>query len=430
MRRIVKVKLDLRYPFLTTGIPKRNKRRRDIYMSISTEVDIPEVFESETEIAFVSHERYRFIESGFRYDRPDNNDYRLNATPQGVTLRSHDGRLYRRIGTPRMVLQDTDRSFKRGAAFPHDIMSKGLEYGANISFAETGGNNPMSVALTRQWDWELERNSVGAGRRVNAWPMSAGGTTREGHRENMDFVRESLEIADVDEVASARSLAMIREQAGRLLAIEGEIWMSCPPLCLVVDPESDPGRKTAVTISVAHAPDGFDSKLQRRYFRLDELGQAREYQKLCARKPISENGQYRLFEAIPEYRVEPRFAEFDAEAEEVARIGYALASECFRHQARTGDWLEGTRQDNLDAAMKEVEATNYVTGELGNMAPYLELLIDTWNGFGRPGTYCDFGPPYARKRFGDLMIRRAEHALDSAPVVIGSEPTFALGNRP
>ena len=201
--------------------------------------------------------------------------------------------------------------------------------------------------------------------------------------------------------------------------------MTCRPPCFVVEVE-DRGEIFG-TLTLAHAYDGLDTKLSRRYFALNDLESAREYLQRCARKPKRERGDYQLYEAIPQHDVvAPEFAEYDADGDELSRIGYALASECSRYVARTSTWIEDKKQDSLDAAMRAAEETNYATGEFGDVTPFVEDLCAIWNDLGRPSTFCEIGPHPARKRFGDMMIKQAWKLIENAPIDLGAVHPFAL----
>lgn len=424
------MKIDLRYPFLTSGVPKRNTRRRDLYMAISMPVDVAEVSESETELAFKTDRKCRLH---FELDCYRNGvfvpaSHHVAVHTGGIALRTYNGKLYRRIGTEREIVADSRANFKLGRAFPHGIGDTELEYGANISYADTGSSNALSAALIRQWDWELERASVSDGRVVNAWPMAMAGVTRHGSRENMDFRDVMSEIRDIDGEASERSIGMIEHETRRLLAVNGDIWMTCRPPCFSVDVDE---QHSLATLTLAHAHDGLDPKLSRRYFAITELDAAREYLQQCVRKPNRERGELQALEAIPPFDlIFPEIAEHDADGEELARIGYALASECFRYIARTGKQVEGTKSDSLDAAMRAIAETNYVMGEFGDVTPFVADLCGIWDDLGRPSTFCDVGPAPARKRYGDMMIKRALHLLDNAPTDLGRSYSFGIGGGP
>jgi hypothetical protein len=428
------VRLDLKYPFLTSGIPKRNANRRDLYMAISMAVEIPEVSTDETQLAFRTAEKFVLSHLGHRYENGEwvNQHYKVEVVHGGVDLRTYDGRLYRPIGNEREILEDTRSADKLGRAFPQSIGERGLEYGADISMRTTGSSNPLSAALVRQWDWELERASVSEGRVVNAWPTAMSGVTRHGSREAADFRSIMSELREVDGDASERSLRMIDHQTRRLLAIEGEIWMACRPPSLVVDIEERGSNEVFGSLSLAHAHDGLDPRLSRRYFDLGDLERARDYLQQCVRKPQRERGEYQCREILPRYEdFAPEFTGYDADAQELARIGYALASECHRHLARTSKQIGSVNQDTLDAAMRAVVETNYVTGEFGEVAPFVEDLCAIWHDLGRPSTFFEVGPAPARKRFGDMMIERAQKLVENAPIDLGSRHsfTFRVGPR-
>lgn len=423
------MKLDLKYPFLTSGIPKRNTRRRDLYMAISMTVDVPEVSESETDLGFRTKSKCRlnFADNEYHGGVFVPAAHHVAVHTGGVDLRTYDGKLYRRIGSEREIVADPHQriNFNLGRAFPHGIGGHELEYGANISFADTGSSNALTAALICQYDWELERASVSDGRVVNAWPMTMAGMTRHGSREKMDFRSVMPEISDIDAQASERALSMIEHQARRLLAIDGDIWMACRPPCILVDVEEE---HSLATLTLAHAHDGFDPKLSRRYFALDQVDTAREYLRQCVTNPPRERGEYQALEALPPFELfSSEIAEYDGNGEELSRIGYALASECTRYIARTDKWIEGNKRDSLDAAMQAITETNYALGEFGDVTPFVEDLCGAWDYLGRPSTFCHVGPAAARKRFGDTLIRRALNILDDAPIVLGYGPSFGSG---
>lgn len=412
------MKLDLRYPFLTSGIPKRNSRLRDLYMSISMAVDVPEVSRRETDIAFMSYETcsLNYHSGAYVHGRWIEKDLEVLKHPGGIDLRTYNGRLYRLIAEHQDELFDTREAFGLGRAFPHVIGANDLDYGVSISFPGTGTSNPLSAALTRQWDWELERASVTDGRVVNAWPGIVRGQNRHATREATDFHDIMSDISQLDDRATQRSLDMIERQSQRLLMIEGQIWMDCRPPCLVVDVD-DRGDEICVGLSISHAPDGLDCKLSRRYFDLQDIDAARDYIAQCCKKPKQERLGFSSYEALPDYEaIDPEFARYDADGEELSRIGYALASECTRFRQRTHKWIDANKADSLESAINVVNETNYVTEEFADVAPYVDDLCDTWNFLERPSTFCEIGPASSRKRFGDMMIKRAHELVENAPI--------------
>jgi hypothetical protein len=398
-------------------------------MAISLSIDVPDISREETEVALRTHRKCRinFDENTYYNGRHLPAQHHVSEHTGGIELRTYQGKTYRRIGTEREIVADpTARiNFNLGRAFPHGIGDVELEYGANISFADTGTSNAMTAALIRQWDWELERSSVSDGRVANAWPMALGGVTRHGTRENMDFREVAAEIREINAEASDRSMAMIDHQTRRLLAISGEIWMECRPPALVVDVDED---QLLATLSLAHAHDGFDPKLSRRYFNLNDLDVARDYLRQCVAKPPRERREYHAFEAMPPFElVSPEIAEYDADGEELSRIGFALASECTRYLDRTQKWIDGTKRDILDGAMQAIAETNFAMSQVGDVTPFVEDLCSAWNDLGRPSTFCHVGPAPARKRFGDMLIRRALKLGDNAVIDLGRSPAFGIG---
>ncbi|MCS4089452.1 hypothetical protein [Rhizobium sp. BK176] len=412
------MKIDISLPFLTRGKPKRCATERDIYVTMPVTVDVPEVFESETEVAFESFERFHIFAD------PRGGEDEMLKVQSGVELRAYDGRLYRKLFDVGSI---ADAAFH--VAFDDNTDPKGNDPDVGIS---TGfgyyGANPLAGALRRQIEWDLEKTSVGDSNVVLAWPNGAGTTARLRARGNAEFPKVAANIDDIDGALSERSMRRIETQSAKLLVIGQDLWVACRPPCWRVSVND-----YQVTIDLAIAIEGFDPIMSRRYFPLDRLEDARAYAKKCAHANCAHPGiRITPVEYVVDYEAPmPELLEFDADAEELSRIGYALAVECMRYGTGNRKWMDnlpGELRESLFAAYAAAMEADYVQGKMGDVTPYVEDLCSVWRRFNRPGRYCEIGP--VRGKAGDLMIKEARFLAENAPITLGGQFPTLLPSGP
>lgn len=411
------MKIDISLPFLTRGKPKRCASARDIYVTMPVTIEVPEVFESQTEVAFETFERYALFAD------PDTNEDLMEKVQSGVELRAHEGRLYRKLFDVGSV---ADAAFH--IAFDNNTDPKSVDPDAAIS---TGfgyyGANPLAGALRRQIEWDLEKTSVGDSNVVLAWPTGAGTTARLRARGNAEFPKVAATIEDIDGTVSEKSMRRIETQSAKLLVIGKDLWVACRPPCWRVE-----ATENQVTIDLAIAIEGFDPVMSRRHFQIDRLEDARDYARKCARANVVEGVEPSLVEFVVVYAAPmPELLEFDADTEELSRIGYALAVECMRYGSGNRGWMEklpGGLRESLFAAYAAAMETDYVQGRMGDITPYVEDLCSVWRRFNRPGRYCEIGP--VRGKAGDLMIREARSLMENAPITLGGQFPTLLTSGP
>lgn len=411
------MKIDISLPFLTRGKPKRCATERDIYVTMPMTVDVPEVFESQTEVAFETYERYALCAD------PNTEESMLDKVQSGVELRAFEGRLYRKLFDVGSV---ADSAFH--IAFDNNTDPKGDDPDVGIS---TGlgyyGANPLAGALRRQIEWDLEKTSVGDSNVVLAWPTGDGATARVRARGSAEFPKVAASIEDLDGTVSEKSMRRIEIQSSKLLVICQDLWVACRPPCWRVEV-----NEHQVTIGLAIAIEGFDPIMSRRHFPLDRLEDAREYARKCAKANAVEDVQPTLVEYVVDYvAAMPELLEFDADTEELSRIGYMLAAECMRYGTANRAWMDklpnGLRE-SLFAAYAATMETDYVVGRMGDMTPYIEDLCSVWRRFNRPGRYCELGP--LRGKAGDLMIKEARAMMENAPINLGAQLPILLPSVP
>jgi hypothetical protein len=230
-------------------------------------------------------------------------------------------------------------------------------------------------------------------------------------------------IDDIDGTASEMSIQRIEAQAAKLLVIGGDLWVVCRPPSWRVEVNED-----RVTLDLAVAIEGFDPLLSRRHFPLDRFDEAQAYARQCGKTNAVDGVEPTKVEYIVDYEAAmPELLDFDGDAEELARIGYALAAECMRYGKRNPLWLdklESRLKESLFRAYAATLETDYVRGNIGDVTPYVEDLCVIWKRFHRPLGYCELGP--VRAKSGDVLIAQAKSLMENAPITLGTQ----LSNGP
>ena len=392
------MKFDTSFPILTKGTPLRCSSRRDILVSLPVTFDVPEVSVRDTEIAFETHEDFSVV----RY--LGQTESRKQAQP--FQMREYDGALYRRVG---LVPQ---------LAFIFPDASKLSDPGTDISVSPTKHGNPITSAIRRQHEWHLEKQSSGQSAALGAWPQGKA-NAREFLRSMNDFRTLAPTIPDLDEELVEISRRMIEVQTCRMLVIDGELWMASKPPSWRVQVALE--QDVDVRLDLAVAIDGFDPMLARRHFPLDRLDEARAYGEKCAAANSTDRHMtYSRREYVVDYDAgTPDLLDFDADGEDLARIGYALAMEIKRASYREHEKIAqlGDLRQVLDEAFDATMETNYVLGEMGDIVPHVDDLCTIWKKLSRPISYCESG--VSGRRFGDLLLKRVKALSENAPISIG-----------
>lgn len=411
------MKIDISLPFLTKGQPKRCNSIRDIYVTMPITVDVPEIARDETEVAFKTHGREVV------FSNPDTGRNEIAKVQAEYEIRAYEGRLYRkRVGIDQL------KNTAFNVAFDTWTEPRQEDVGTAISVdSEYNGVNPLAAPLRRQIEWDLEKTSLYNSNVVVAWPTASGLAGRARVRAAAEFPTLAPTIQHLNGELCELSHRRIEKQASKLLVIGEELWVeSRPPAWRVRVVEN------WVTIDLAVVIEGFDPILSRRHFPLDRLDDAKAYAKLCAKKRAAEPDEYTISECLVDYDAYiPELLAFDADAEELARIGYALAAECMRYGRDNNVWMQSLSEElrgSLFAAHAATMETDLILGQVGDVAPYVHDLCAVWRSFNRPLYYCEVGP--ARARFGDMMMKRVRALAENAPISIGSVFGTIAGAKP
>jgi hypothetical protein len=367
--------------------------------------DIHEVAEHDTEVAFETYERFHMFAD------PVTNEHLMEKVQDPFEMRAYDGRLYRKLFETSAV---ENSGFH--IAFDDATAPKAEDPGAAIS---TGfgyyGTNPLASAIRRQIEWDLEKTSLSDSNVVTAWPSGRREKAREQARTTTEFPAIMYSIENLDAELMELSQQRIEKQIAKLLVIGDELWVeSRPPSWRVEVVEN------AVTLDLAIAIEGFDPILSRRHFPIDRLQDAQAYARLCATPRPSEDRQYTVTEYVVEYEaLVSELLNFDADAEELSRISYALAFESMRYARRNHGWMANTHptmQNILRSAYEATLATDYVRGQLVDIEEQVEDICNIWKRFNRPAAWCEIGP--VRGRFGDMLMKRAHELAENAPIAL------------
>ncbi|MCV9965025.1 hypothetical protein OIU34_24315 [Pararhizobium sp. BT-229] len=401
------MKVEISLPFLTRGKPKRCNSDRHVYVTMPVTVEVPEVPVGDTEVAFETYERYALFAD------PHTEEHDILKVEAEWEMRAYDGRLYRKLFD---VTAIGDAAFH--IAFDDTTAAKAEDPGSSIS---TGfgyyGTNPLASAIRRQVEFDLEKTSLSDSNVVIAWPGGQGNIARDRARNATEFTIVGPSIENIDGPLCEKSMHRIEKQVSRLLVIGGDLWVeSRPPSWRVTVVDNK------ISLHLATAIEGFDPILSRRHFPIDRLDEAREYARQCATPRASEDIEYTVSEYVVDYDAHlPELLEFDADAEELSRIGYALAFESMRYARRNHGWLDnldGALKSSLFSAYEETMETDYLRGQMGEVGQYVEDLCTVWRRFHRPTSWCELGT--ARARFGDMLIKRARALAENAPITLGS----------
>lgn len=400
------MKIEISLPFLTKGKPKRCNSERFIYVSMPVVAEIAEIAAKDTEVAFETYERFHLC-----FD-PRTNAEGIQKGQDAWEMRAYGGRLYRKLFKTSEV-----KHAELYIAFDDTTEPKSEDPGASISIGFGNyGTNPLASAIRRQIEWDLEKISVSDSNVVTAWPGGQGNTARSRARTATEFPLIAPTTDKIDAELVEISQQRIETQIGKLLVIGDDLWVeSRPPSWRVSVMDKN------IIIDLATAIEGFDPILSRRHFSIDRLDEARAYARQCATPRPAEETEYTVSEYVVDYEAcLPELLQFDADGEELSRLGYALAFESMRYGRRNHGWLNNVAaglKETLSAAYDETMATDYLRGHMGDVSQYVEDLCVLWKMFHRPAGWCEIGP--ARGRFGDMLIKRARTLAENAPITLG-----------
>lgn len=408
------MKLTIDYPFLTRGRPRRCDEAKDIYLTMRADIEVPDISLSEMETVFETP----------KHEFNSNKPFVGRRVDERACLKSYDGRLFRKVSMP-LGASWYQRSF---SGEPHPIGK--IEFGSdlNLGLSHREGLNPITAALRNQFDWMLESKSAVDSGEVTAWPRKAVKWLRIAQREATLFDEVVKEISDLDEDCTSRSLEMISAESKRLLMTKEGLWIACGPPCWVVDLKHG-AAKDEFTLYLGVLPTHLDAKLERRYFSLDRLDDAKAYAKWCAGTGNRERCQYFHREASSQVEVSGSpLLSFDQDNYDLDRLSLLFAMESarrIRSRPDSEDLLDDRLRQAVVTGYAAVAGTNHVLGEFAEISHLAHELADAWQTLKMPAAYIStgtsraaFGPP-AANRLRSLADQR-DITVDISPITIAS----------
>ncbi|MCS4089677.1 hypothetical protein [Rhizobium sp. BK176] len=424
------MKIDASYPLLFKARPTRTTRDKDVFVSAKGSFDIPELTLSEMPVVFESRQAYA-VERGFVRQK--------KIVNRRHEVRMLDGALYRPV-CERFDTAAAKMLFER--AFPmHATNTAAPGYDADISLSSDATEHwraavsPLSRPLYEQLMWRLSCDQIDKRRLNDFWPtidyarnnipnLPQGLTngTQARNMIGMDDVRRDLQ--QIDEAQLAYCPTAARKHMERFVIADGGLWQRSrgPVYRVQID------RATyAVTVSMTHAPDWHDTRMNVRYFDLNDRDAAFE----CAEQLIQElrstyssDGRYQkpVSDFTVPYDMDDMVPKFESGEDELFRLSCAVAAENRRFLVRNPKHADRLAPERLSAvwrAFEEVRKTDYVFDQFGDPTDDLRTNIDIWLLLGRrQSTYS-----FEEECFSTLAFRRVAALEDARRISLS--PTFS-----
>jgi hypothetical protein len=419
-------------PVLFSGTPRNKSVRQPIFAAVWSSSSARELSASDMPVVFETRRKWTEKAGSFRFPRYEVVDIALDRPHQ---VRMFQGALYRRAGR---YDRGASAASIPGGAFPGgkklvDDPGAWISYWPDESafFAEAA--SPLAHPLARHFEWkartyEVERDAV-----THAWlpdhrsnPLEQFVMLEHGSvRNTVPFDEVSRQLIEFDADDYESCLELHGMQWGRLVAMDGELWIETPPPTYRVDLTH---RDQAVPkVTLTHAPGWHDTRLHIKYFPLSARDEAFEYAerlgKVCCDPDLATPD---VVDHTVEFECGSLGAmEFDHVGEEVRRLSHALAIENRRFLERNPQWKAKLGNEALEcvaASFEAAAATNYILGEFGDPSPWIEANADIWKRLGRKSTIYGFGHWFGA-RLRDLMLSTGFEAYDRGTISVDA-PAF------
>jgi hypothetical protein len=419
------VKLEIKTPFHFVAIPPRWRQRNDILCSHTDSYEIATAQAADTQVVF---EAFRAHDTAGR------------PLDRKTELRSHDGRLYRRLGR----IGDDYVTRALSVAFAGYTLSHSADPTtliSNIDTQDARSLGAISSPIASHIDHRLSSAvSYRKHRDISAWPRSNIVEDKtypgfwSGTRNEIEFARVLPLVKDVETATVATAYEMARRQSERLLAIGEELWFETGPPVLAVTkrvlwdrsgPMTSWSQGPSMDIRLVHAEEAYHGDLSTRYYHHSAHAEALGYaQAAHAAHEIGDlDGQYRIRDfSVATVVHDERMLEFDQRAYLVWRTGTALMKGLFHslaYSVKPSDNDENRRIARLAPVERDVffagaalsEASNEVLGERADYAPILAGLVELWRKRRKPGfSMTDDG----QRREEDWIEKQIDEAVEAA----------------
>jgi hypothetical protein len=428
------MKIEASYPLLFKARPTRATRDKDVFVSTNGVYDIPEVSLSDMPVVFQSRDAFA-VERDFVREKKV-----VKSTHEARIL---EGVLYRPVCE---AFDNEAASALFGSAFPKSMTSTSdPAHHANISLASDNlpraATSPLTRPLYEQLHWRLSCEQVEKRRLDDLWPpvefarkrlgpyrLIPAGTTWSRNYMTFDDVRRDLQ--QVDDAQLAYCHAAFQKHMGRFVIADGQLWQrSRGPVFKVQVDRAYPG----VTVTMAHAPEWHDTRLNVRYFDLrdrEEAFECAEQMSRELRENISDQRyQNPVYDFTVPFDLDGTAPAFQSGEDELLRLSCGVAAENRRFLFRNPkhvDRLDPERAAAVWRAFDEIRKTDYVFEEYGDPIDDLRTNIDIWLFMGRRQSTYTFDEDF----FSNLAFRRAAALEDNRSIslspILASQPKPGL----
>jgi hypothetical protein len=432
------MKLSFELPLLVRGRQKARPSISDIYCTSTFTAEIEEISLREMDVVFEVRDRHRTPARISAAQAAAQGGWMENIA-KTYRLRSYDGAVYRRVA------RSTSDAINHGLfSTPFDERISGrlannyqqrqgwpAEYGGDISPAQIPtGNKPLARALSDEFEWRLDRESIHGLKSKTCWPRPTlrGEDYSKGwhaHRNAIRFAEAG--IRDVDPEDLELALAMYRVQAGKLLIADGEVWMKSRPPAYRVQriPGTFKSAPTFIDISMVTAPEGYVGDLNTQHFSLQDEDEAAEAARLLygSEEDWAEGFTRELSDFRKPYDcADETLLDYDYQQEEINRFGYTAAVECWSYLKRNpekAERLDSQQIALIEAAYEDVSRVNHVLGIHHDMTDYVPGLEAAWKKLGHRQMLTG---GQGIQVYAEMAAERALRYVENTPINLSLQP--------
>lgn len=380
------MKLTVDAPVLFSGRPARSKSVRDIHLTWRKVFDIPEIAESEAEVA------YGTSRNKSRHPAPD----------YGWMLRTlgYDRKLYRIVGP---LTAQTRETCLEG------LFGQSLDAG----FATQGVNSLFENRL-------LMQQAFGQ-RSRKTWPPPTYDGLDSRNETRLDDVIGAFDSYDPDEYAECRDTV---EAVGRsFLMIGGKLWCETAPPCTRVLLRENLPNDYRVFVGPEFAstyPQVLYQVTERRFAIGDgEAAEAyvEELKQVAGRK-------FERHDDVASVERMVAAPDLGGEYEAVRRIARQLAlsaAMAVHARPKLAEALSSEQVALLAEGQAELVRENHILGRVFDMADEFPALLDIWRSVGRPhaGKLFDLPPKTLDRYLSKVLEGTPISVLETGPSIAG-----------
>ncbi|MBY3151365.1 hypothetical protein HFO56_03050 [Rhizobium laguerreae] len=433
------MKISFQLPLLVRGRPRTSRNVTDVFCTTTFTSEIEEVSLREMDIVFEVRERLHITGRLSPAQREELKKYKAFGKGEPFRLRTCAGATYRRIAV------SASEAIKRGLfSTPFDDRISGrlaephqqrhgwpTDCGGDISPIQVqSGNKPLARALTDEFEWRLDRQSIHGLKSKTAWPRPPlrGNDYSKGwhtHRNAINFAEAGIQDVVAEDLDLA--FAMYESQARKLLIADGEVWMKTRPPAYRVQfiPGTFRSSPSWIDISMVTAPEGYVGDLLTQHFSLRDADEATETaRQLYGNEADWGEGFTKEFSDFrkPYECADETLLDYDYQQEEINRFGYTAAVESWAYLKRNPEKAERLNAQQIaliEAAYNDVAQVNHVLGIHQDMTDYVPALEEAWKRLGHRQTLTGL---QGIQWHAETAAERALRYVENAPISLKLPP--------